>query len=296
MSMFAIRDAMDRSIELWLRSLSKTKSERTVITYSMCLASFQKYLGTHANLLQVKSQEVFSYVDSSNLSVSSLLTHLSAIKHFYRFAYRRGWIDREKYSEIESTIEEIREELSSSKVRRRPKALSKEELKKIFESVKNTKYERVYSLLLYSGIRLSEYARLRKEFFQKDKSGIYWLRLPAEVTKRGKERLVPIMGPSKEETLSINEKLDQWLEDYEASIKVKAGSLQVYTNRLSQRLGIPFSVHSFRHTYITNLINSGFPAEVVKEFAGHSHVKTTIDIYYRFSHEGTRRMIESFLR
>ncbi len=285
---------MDRLLDLWVKSLSRTKSQRTVTTYSMCLASFQRHLGK--NLLEVGSEKVFSYVDSSDLSVSSLLTHLSAIKHFYKFAFRRGMLSKEKYSEIEAVIEEIREDLSGSKTQRRPKALSREELNRIFETVKNTKYERVYSLLLYSGVRLSEYAQLRREFFQRDKNSIYWLRLPAEITKRGKERLVPIIGPSKEETLSINEKLYHWLQDYDAFMSVKAGSLQVYTNRLSQRLGIPFSVHSFRHTYITNLVNSGFPAEVVKEFAGHSNVKTTIDIYYRFSQERARSMVEHFLK
>lgn len=287
---------MERLIDLWVRSMSRTKSQRTVITYSVCLLSFRKHVGKERNLLEVEPDKVFSYVDSSELSVSSLLTHLSAIKHFYKFAYRRGWLGREQYSEFEAVIEEIREDLSGARLQKSPKALSREELNRIFESVRNSKYERVYSLLLYSGVRLSEYAQLRKEFFQRDRSNIYWLRLPAEVTKRGRERLVPIMGASKEETLSINEKLDYWLEDYDSFMTVKAGSLQVYTNRLSQRLGIPFSVHSFRHTYITNLVNSGFPAEVVKEFAGHSNIKTTIDIYYRFSQERARSMVENFLR
>ncbi len=287
---------MDRLLELWIKSLSRTKSQRTITTYSMCLSSFQRYIGRDVSLLEIEPKEMFSYVDSSELSVSSLLTHLSAIKHFYKFAFRRGWLNREKYSELEAVIEEIRDDLSGSRPQKSPKALSSEELKRIFEAVKNTKYERVYSLLLYSGIRLSEYSQLKREFFQRDKNRIYWLRLPAEVTKRGKERVVPIIGLSREETLSINEKLHEWLQDYERYIFVKAGSLQVYTNRLSQRLGIPFSVHSFRHTYITNLVNSGFPAEVVKEFAGHSNVKTTIDIYYRFSQERARSMVENFLR
>ncbi|WPM32678.1 site-specific integrase [Hydrogenobacter sp. T-2] len=287
---------MDRLLDLWVKSLSRTKSQRTVITYTMCLGSLQKYLGKKSSLLEIEPTELFSYVDSSNLSTSSLLTHLSAIKHFYKFAFRRGWLSKEHYSELEAVLEEIRDELSSSKPQKSPKALSREELDRIFQTVRDTKYERVYSLLLYSGVRLSEYVQLRRDFFYRDKSGIYWLRLPAEITKRGKERLVPIIGPSKEETMKINEKLDEWLEDYDAYIRVKAGSLQVYTNRLSQRLGISFSVHSFRHTYITNLVNSGFPAEVVKEFAGHSNVKTTIDIYYRFSQERAKSLVENFLR
>ncbi|MFN3598240.1 MAG: tyrosine-type recombinase/integrase [Aquificaceae bacterium] len=284
---------MDRLFDLWIKSLSKTKSPRTVITYKMCLDSFQGFI--KEEILNIDPRVIYSYIDTSDLSVSSILTHLSTIRHFYKFALRRGWLSKESYSEIESVIEDIREELSTARVHRSPKALEKEEIQKILNSVINTKYERVYSLFLYSGIRLSEYSMLKREYFQKDREGIYWLRLPADITKRKRERMAPLLGPTKEETLEINKKFDLWLENFEDYMKVNRGSLQVFTNRLSHRLGISFSIHSFRHTYITNLVNAGFPAEVVKEFAGHSNVKTTIDIYYRFSQDRARSLIKNFL-
>lgn len=284
---------MDGLLELWVKSLSKTKSQRTVITYRMCIDSFQRFI--RGELLSIDPKRIYSYIDASNLSVSSILTHLSAIKHFYKFALRRGWLSKENYSEIESVIEDIREELSTARAYRSPKALKREEVQKILESVRNTKYERVYSLFLYSGVRLSEYAMLKRDYFYKDSESIYWLRLPADITKRKRERMVPLLGPTREETLEINQKLDLWLENFEEGMKVNTGSLQVFTNRLSHKLGIPFSIHSFRHTYITNLVNAGFPAEIVKEFAGHSNVKTTIDIYYRFSQDRAKSLVKNFL-
>ncbi len=285
---------MERVLELWLRHLEKTKSYRTAITYLQGVKDFAKHVGM-GSLLYVEPSVIYSYIDNSKLSVSSLFTHLSAIKHFYKFAFRRGNLSKEVYTEIEKVIEEIREELSPSRTHKKPKALTKQELESIFRSVQNTRYERVYSLFLYSGIRLSEYGSVGTENFYKDKSNIYWLRLPADITKRRKERIVPIIGAGREETQEITRKLDLWLESYEESLKVNPGSLQVFTNRLSKKLGIPFSIHSFRHTYITNLVNSGFPAEVVKEFAGHSNVKTTIDIYYRFSQERAQRLVQELL-
>lgn len=284
---------MDGLLELWVKSLSKTKSQRTVITYRMCIDSFQRFI--RGELLSIDPKRIYSYIDASNLSVSSILTHLSAIKHFYKFALRRGWLSKENYSEIESVIEDIREELSTARAYRSPKALKREEVQKILESVRNTKYERVYSLFLYSGVRLSEYAMLKRDYFYKDSESIYWLRLPADITKRKRERMVPLLGPTREETLEINQKLDLWIENFEEGMKVNTGSLQVFTNRLSHKLGIPFSIHSFRHTYITNLVNAGFPAEIVKEFAGHSNVKTTIDIYYRFSQDRAKSLVKNFL-
>ncbi|MFN3871127.1 MAG: tyrosine-type recombinase/integrase [Aquificaceae bacterium] len=284
---------MDGLLELWVKSLSKTKSQRTVITYRMCIDSFQRFI--RGELLSIDPKRIYSYIDASNLSVSSILTHLSAIKHFYKFALKRGWLSKENYSEIESVVEDIREELSTARAYRSPKALKREEVQKILESVRNTKYERVYSLFLYSGVRLSEYAMLKRDYFYKDSESIYWLRLPADITKRKRERMAPLLAPTREETLEINQKIDLWLENFEEGMKVNTGSLQVFTNRLSHKLGIPFSIHSFRHTYITNLVNAGFPAEIVKEFAGHSNVKTTIDIYYRFSQDRAKSLVKNFL-
>lgn len=288
---------MDRAdlLQLWKKTLEKTKSGRTVITYLKSLQSFLKHVGEE-DIIGVDPKKIYSYVDTSNLNTSSILTHLSAIKHFYKFAFRRGYVDREKYSQIESVIDEVREDIGRNLSQRYPKALSKEEVREILSAVSGTKYEKIYVLFLYSGIRLSEYLALREDNFYQDKSGLLWIRLLPDMTKRRKERLVPVLGSTKEETYAVTDRLLVWIESYDENFRVKRGSLQVFTNRLSHRLGIPFSLHSFRHTYITNLVNSGFPAEVVKEFAGHSNVRTTIDIYYRFSHERARRLIENFLR
>jgi integrase/recombinase XerD len=205
-------------LELWRRHLEKTKSERTTITYLNAIKSFLKKLQLPSHkLVEVSSADLYQYADSSELSSTSLLTHFSALRHFYRFLARRGYLQKE-------------------------------------------------------------------------------LHLPAEITKRKKERIAPLIGPTKEETFRFTQELSRWLEDYDANLRTKAGSLQVYTNRLSKRLGIDFSLHSFRHTYITNLINQGFPAELVKEFAGHANVKTTIDIYYRFNPERAKAVVDEFLR
>ena len=286
---------VEHLLRLWKNSLERTKSPRTVITYLKGFESFLKHIQDQ-DITNIDPKSIYTYVDSSTLNTSSILTHLSAIKHFYKFAFRRGYIDKEKYSNIEMVIDEVREEIGRNVANRYPKVLSKEETKRILSAVRGTKYEKVYMLLLYSGVRLSEYLALRKNNFYQDKSGLLWIRLSADITKGRKERIVPILGSTKEETYEATRKLLEWIESYEDNFMVKRGSLQVYTNRLSRRLGIPFSVHSFRHTYITNLVNSGFPAEVVKEFAGHSHIRTTIDIYYKFSQKRARQLVENFLK
>ena len=284
-------------LELWKRNLVRTKSERTTEAYVRHIRNFLEtvQIGDEESLLSVSSAQIFKYVDSTNLGPTSMLANLSALKHFFKFLLRREYIDRERFTDIEQAIDELREELNTKKNPTYPKALTKEEVERIFGAVRGKRYEKVYSLFLYSGIRLGEFENLEKDSFYLDKSGILWIRLEPHMTKRNKGRLAPVLAPDREETYEVTDRLLKWIENYEENFSVKRGVLQVYTDRLSKRLGIPFSVHSFRHTYITNLVNSGFPVEVVKEFAGHSNIKTTIETYYKFSQRRAEELVKSFL-
>ncbi len=284
-------------LENWHRSLRRTKSERTTESYIRHLKNFLKELELEGDeeILNLSGKHIFRYTDSSELSPSSLLANLSALKHFFKFLLRREFIPRDRFTEIEQAIEEVREELNSKKTPRYPRALSKEEVDRILEAVRGKRYEKIYSLFLHSGIRLGEFEKINRDNFYLDKSGILWIRLEPHMTKRNKGRLTPILGFDKEDTYLVTEKMMKWLEDYDSNFKARRGVLQVYTDRLSKRLGIEFSIHSFRHTYITNLVNSGFPVEVVKEFAGHSNVKTTIETYYKFSQRRAEELVRGFL-
>jgi len=284
-------------LKAWEKHLEKTKSERTKETYIMLVREFLKFHNIEEKefVEKIKPSLIYRYIDESELTPSSLLTTLSALRYFFKFLLRREYLDKELFESLELTIEEAREELNAKKTPRHPRALTKEELKVIFEKVKGKKYEKIYSLFLYSGIRLGEYEKLMRDNFYLDKSGILWIRLSPEMTKRRKGRLVPILASDKDETLRATENLLKWIEDFEENFRVKRGVLQVYTDRLSKRLNIDFSIHSFRHTYITNLINSGFPVEVVKEFAGHSSVKTTVETYYKFSQKRAEELVRNFV-
>ncbi len=285
---------IEEIINSWKKNLEKTKGQRTLDSYLRHVQKFISETGIKS-INDIKPHMLYEYIDSTNLKPSSILAHLSATRHFFKFLYRRNYIDKDMFSELEGTIENIREELNTKKPPNYPKALTKEEVEYILKAVKGKKYEKIYTLFLYSGIRLIEFESLDQGCFYLDKSGVLWIKLEPHMTKRQKGRLVPILGPTRHETFEVTNKILKWIESFEENFKVKRGILQVYTDRLSKRLNINFSIHSFRHTYITNLVNQGLPAEIVKEFAGHSNVRLTIDTYYKYSQRRAEELIKNLI-
>jgi len=61
--------------------------------------------------------------------------------------------------------------------------------------------------------------------------------------------------------------------------------------RLRARSGVVFEPHFFRHTYATNLLRRGTPAEVVAKLLGHASVATTTGIYGHLSPDDLREAL-----
>jgi len=284
-----------RIIDAWIKHLERTRSAFTRNSYINHIKTFShvvsKSTETEEGLSSIISNDIYRFVDYASLSPQTMLAIFSALKHYIKFAYRRNILSEENYNDILKAIEEVREDLNMKKQKYPPKALSEDELEKIFKAVKGTKYYKIYNLFLNSGIRLIEFEKLRPDNFFLDKSNILWIRLDANMTKRNKPRITPVISFNKDKTIEIGFQIYEWIKNFEDNFTVKRGVLQVYTDRLSKRLNIDFSIHSFRHTYITNLVNYGFSAEIVKEFVGHSDIKTTIDTYYKFSQKRAQELV-----
>ena len=61
--------------------------------------------------------------------------------------------------------------------------------------------------------------------------------------------------------------------------------------RLRQRTGIMFGLHTFRHSYATELLRRGVPVEVVQHLLGHASIATTSDAYAHLKIEDARRAL-----
>ena len=89
--------------------------------------------------------------------------------------------------------------------------------------------------------------------------------------------LVPQLCPLLKEWFEIN--------PYERVICHENGDylsynfIQKHIKAVSLKLGIPFHSHMLRHTYASNIVNSGVNINVAKKLLRHSKIETTLDVY-----------------
>lgn len=64
-----------------------------------------------------------------------------------------------------------------------------------------------------------------------------------------------------------------------------------YFKRLKSQIGLSSDVtlHTLRHTFITEQINKGTPVNIVQAIVGHASVATTIDVYTHTSNENIKK-------
>lgn len=67
-------------------------------------------------------------------------------------------------------------------------------------------------------------------------------------------------------------------------------TMQRRLEELSERTGIHVHAHRFRHTHLTELVESGVPIEVTADMAGHSNIQITRH-YYEASERARRRAL-----
>ena len=178
--------------------------------------------------------------------------------------------------------------------------LSKDEIKRIVQFQKNSRHSVrnlcLVNLSLFTGMRVGEVSQLKL----KDVVNENWeikkeVVLKKEYTKTKKNRVIYLVHPdvrkSIEKYVGDRRKMELGKETrkpFEKPLFVsqKNGafsprSLQRLYKHMMQSVGLDemCSSHSFRRTFITNLISQGIDIKTVSTLAGHSSVQTTVDVY-----------------
>ena len=241
--------------EMFRRGLS----HRTVCTYVQCVKQFMRFY--KKDMKKVTKKDVREYLDKiidKKRSGSTLNVHLNALKFLLQEVLGKRVMLKFRYSKTPKTL---------------PVFLTREEMSRLIDSVKNPTHRLIIELLYSAGLRVSEVVNLRPEDLEFERS-IGWVR-------KGKG--------SKDRPFIIAQCLKDRLKDHIDNtqgpfifpgrlnhLSVRSVQEIVKTATKKARINKKIHPHSLRHSFATHLVENGNDIVTVQPLMGHSQAETTL--------------------
>lgn len=223
------------------------------------------------------------------LKKSSLSRKVSAIKMFFKFMKKKGYID-------ENTALIIR----SPRIEKHlPKFYTIDEMFHFLDFLPrdgwlNIRNRAIFELMYSTGMRASEVLSLDLEDLHLD--GM-WARVTG---KGGKERVLPFGDKAKEaleEYLAIVGKMDKFRTNKALFINFRGdrltyrGLLRIMKkHQIKAQLFKNLSLHGIRHSFATHMLDNGADLRGIQELLGHSKLSTT----QRYTHVSVDKLMEIY--
>ncbi|MEW5805263.1 MAG: site-specific tyrosine recombinase/integron integrase [Patescibacteria group bacterium] len=248
--------------------LDKTKTELQLRNYSPKTAeSYLRYIKEY--LIFVKKQKfdsrdeairTFLFVkQKKKQSPQTINLALNSVKFLYR--------------EILKSPKKI--DLKFAKRSKKlPIVLSREEIKKIIESIRNPKHKLLISLAYGAGLRISEAVNLKVKDVNLEELTIH-----LKNAKSKKDRITICPEKIKIDLLNLitGKNLNDYVFESERGGKLSERTAQKIFKNAAEKAKIKkdATFHSLRHSFATHLLENGVDVRHVQELLGHSNIRTT---------------------
>ena len=158
--------------------------------------------------------------------------------------------------------------------------LEQEEMQALREACKTFEEEVIINVLLETGMRVSELAKLQEH-------NISWQRGCINIIGKGNKRRVVPMS-------SLTRKLLRELFTQHPRMPLAVRTIQKYVRVIAERARIKKKVspHILRHTFAVTYLHKQGNVRALQGILGHSHIQTT-DMYLNYSGQ---RVLEDFNR
>jgi len=242
--------------ELRLRNYSR----RTIKSYLFCLREYFKYIKDVRREPEiVKIKEYLLKKQARGQSSQTINLHLQAIKHFYLEICKSDTKIDIKFAKTASKL---------------PIVLSRSEIDRVIDSIKNPKHRLMISLSYGAGLRVSEAVNLKIKDVDLEELTIH-----IKGAKGNKDRISTLsekicddlkkmiaLGRSNDYVFASNRggKLDE-----RSAQKVFESALQ------NADIKKDATFHSLRHSFATHLLENGVDVRYVQELLGHANIRTT---------------------
>ncbi|MBI2630489.1 tyrosine-type recombinase/integrase [Candidatus Pacearchaeota archaeon] len=246
--------------------------------------TIRNYMNANLDLLnfskkfpeEMTKEEVKSYMaeNLSDKASPSIIVFLSAV----RFAYSNilG-------TDITAGIKRPKKE------RKLPTVMTKEEIKKLINSINNKKSKLMISLMYACGFRVSEILNLKiADLHLEEKIGY------VKQGKGRKDRMFNLPSSLIEELKQQVEKQKQVNQEYlftGPKGKLSSRNMQKIVATACQNALLDKSIHphTLRHSYATHLLEDGVDIRKIQELLGHADLSTT-QIYAHVSTEELKKI------
>ena len=273
----------------------RNASQQTVLTYEESLREFESYLSFRDSGLSLGEVDtdlirdwMESLMDKGN-TASTINKKLSALRSFYRFALKRGIVERDPAHTLRGP----------KKSKPLPQFLREGEMDRLLDQMewgddmKDTRARTLLLLLYEAGLRRSELTGLNDRDVDLEAGQL-------KVTgKRNKQRVIPFgqeLADALRHYMAVRDEQVERMDPDALFLGDKGKRMtggQLYTI-VHHYLSVVTSLkkrspHVLRHTFATSMLNNGAGLESIKDLLGHASVSTT-EIYAHTTFEQLKRV------
>jgi len=242
--------------ELKLRNYSR----KTIKSYLFCLREYFKYIknvGREPEIAKIK--EYLLEKQTLGQSSQTINLHLHAIKYFYLEICKS------------STKIDIKFAKTASKL---PVVLSRNEIERMIDSIKNPKHKLLISLSYGAGLRVSEAINLKIKDIDLGELTIH-----IKGAKGNKDRISILsekISNGLKELIALRNANDYLFASNRGGKLDERSAQKVFENALrNSDIKKDATFHSLRHSFATHLLENGVDVRYVQEVLGHANIRTT---------------------
>lgn len=250
----------------------KAFSKSTIKTYLSEFAQLLILLKQHPvnELTTKKINAYFLYcIKKLKHSENQVYSRMNAIKSYFKLVLQR---------------EEVFDAVIKPKATKSlPKVLSKEEVKKLFETTNNLKHLLVLQMAYGMGLRVSELIALKYSNIDFDRRQVHIV-----AAKGKKDRYVNLprtLIPLLHDYLMCYQPKEYLFEGHLGNQYTTRSAQMVFKKAMEKaKITKSVGIHGLRHSYATHLLEAGTDMVFIQKLLGHSTIKTT-EIYAKISNQ-----------
>jgi integrase/recombinase XerC len=275
--------------------IERRLSENTIKGYMTDLEQLSKFLKTRqVGFLEADSNHLRAFLADRRGQVSprSMSRKLAAIRGFYRFCVKRGFLSKNPSERIQSPVVD----------KRLPRFLDRDEITALLaasdsEDSLGLRDRALFEILYATGIRVSELVGLNLASLDMR------ARIARVIGKGKKERIIPVGRkaieavraylPARQKLLAKSKKpADQALFLNCFGGRLSARSVRRRLDQAIVKAGIlhDISPHTLRHTFATHLLQAGADLRAIQELLGHASLSVT----QNYTHVQMEKLIEVY--